>query len=579
MSKWRLYLKELTNQTSKERVAHLIIVFCLLAWLTSLSQIRINELDVTAFGPFQYLPFFYWFALLTMVCLNLILSKPFLKFSSMLIICLMTLGTLSIIMPYGGASPDAYAISSLSRLIFEYGNLDFGYIYIPSYPTSFVYNGIVQEVLDVSVRDLVRFYPLFIGIFYMFGIAILVSSISDYFNIEKQEKLSIIALSFLAFGVFMFSVGARIDPVPQAFAIVLLPYFLGTFIRNGPKWRVTSLLLLAAIVSSHMMTSFILLLITFMLLLFVGKQQITRFITPLTFWFAWMIFIGISQFKFGFNFLREIQQFEISFLEISQKTTGLTGAVIPGTEMYLLFRKLTVILIGLLLLFSLIYLFMKRRKLSFLLVGLLISTFPLFIFWLTVNKEFLTRIVEMSVIFVCLIFGFGMHEFLKDHRRDDEKNLHLGKYELKTKMLFTIVIMFLILTASFFSILTARHSDMVIGYSASQIKGNEFIVYKSNKTIFAYRPLAVEYPDYITVVSRETHGLERGLDDVKGFEGIIGISQQWVNWQQTRNLDALVLAKQWLNKAHNVSSVYDNGNFRAYTKKKTVLQDNAPSHA
>jgi len=491
------------------------------------------------------------------VYLNLILSKPYLKLISIGMIGLMSMGTLAIILPFGGAMTDPYVIVPVARQVIEQGTFVVWNPYPADYPTYFVLHGVLQEVLGVSTREVIRFYPLLVMIFSLFGIALLISSICKHFNIKTEERLTIIGLSFLSFTIMMFSVGARVDPVPQTFALVLLPYFLASFCRQDLGWRAISIIIFFALVSTHMMTSFIAIILAICLQLFVDRRSLSRIMLPLVLWFGWVIYIGIRQFEGAIIYFWSILQLEMWFGEVIEKATGLAGLGIPGVETYLFLRRLTIILIGLLLLFSSLYLLKQKRKLAFLLIGFMIVCSTLLFFWFTTGRELLTRWVEVSVVFVSLIFGFGLHEVLRNSAVNGRK------WQIYLRILVSQITVVLILTTSFLSILTARHSDVVYSRTESQTRGYDFTVFRSDEQIFSGIPFILEY-----YAPRERQrGGASDVDALKDFAGIIAISEQRKNLEQIserRVITPLMLTEEWLNESPSAARIYDNGSFQAY---------------
>lgn len=550
-------MNRFTNQASKEKIILLLLTICFSIWVISAFKTQISSMNPTAIGPFQYLPPIFWPVLLTVVYLNLIPSKPYLKFISMLMIGLITMGTLVIILPFGGAMTDPYVIVPTARLVFEYGTVDFWHSYPPVYPTYFIFHGALQEVLGVSTREIIRFYPLFVMIFSLFGIAILVRSICKHFNIKTEERLAIIGLSFLSFAVFMFSVGLRADPVPQAFALVLLPYFLASFCTQDAKWRAISIIIFFALATTHMMTSFIAIMLALCLQVFIDRRSLSRLMLPLVLWFGWVIYIAIGQFEYAINYILSILQLEAGVGEVVWKATGLAGLGVPGVETYLFLRRLTIILIGILLLFSFLYLLKKKRKLAFLLLGFLAACSTLLFFWFTIGAGLLSRWVEISAVFASLVLGFGLYEVLK--------NLVVNgkKWQMNLRVLVPQITVVLILITSFLSILTAGHQAVIFARTESQTRGYEFTVFRSDEPIYSGFPFILEY--YATM-EREKAGAS-DVDALKDFAGIIAISEQRKNLEQAherREITPLMLTEEWLNKSPSAARIYDNGSFQAY---------------
>lgn len=562
-------MKEVTKQTTKEKIIFILIIICLLCWIISVSNTQVYKIDITAIGPFQYLPLIFWPALLIIVYLNLIPSKPLIKLILMLITCLMTFGTIAIITPYGVPDPDTLTIMSSAQLIFKTGTIYASETsaYESCYPSSFLFNAILQGILGISVKDITRFYPLILLPLYLFGVIILVNSISNHFNFKKEERFSIFNLSILAFAIFVFSISIRLDLVPQNFALVLLPYLLGVFFVSDIRWRAISIIILFTLISTHYITSCIMLLLIFMLVV-VDKKSLQRLMFPVVLWATWVIYIGILHLKSGFDILYSIFMLETSIESATGKLTALGGLDIPGMEFYLFSRRLTLVMIGLLLLFSFLYLLIKKRKLAFLLLGFLLCISPLLSFWILKSPVFVYRAIEFSAVFISMIFGFGLHEFFKNRNKEKDYYKNHGKTTLKT--LFTLIIVIMILITSFLSVFTAQHAVTVAGTTDSQVAGTEFLVFGITEPLLLVtrKPLALDYKNRpINKPLSANTDMPTFLRNSKGV--IIGISTQWVNSDKISHkseVTPLTQSEEWLNKHPGVVKIYDNGYFRGYLK-------------
>jgi hypothetical protein len=548
-----------------------MLLLCLCGWIASVANTRVYELHPYGFGPFQFLPPYYWFLLLITILLTIFLSQihcnVFLKIAPVLILGLFTIGTVSIINPYARSYPDAYCNVDLSNLIFHYGTINYGNEYTKAYPTSFLFIGILQELTGITNYNIARFFPLFLIFGYFFGILSLGGSISNLFGIDWNRKFSIICLSFLSFTVFLFSLGIRTDPSPQTFGIILLPYFLASYVIRESRYSMIALLLLLTLVSTHMMTSFIAILLLFWFLFLSGKHTFYKLIFPLTLWFGWVTYVGIVQLKWGINYIIKIWEFEFRF----EKSIG--GITIPGSEIYAYFRLASIFLIGLLFIISLLYLMEHNKKLTTLLLGFVAISSVYVIVYFLQGLEFLTRVVEINSIFVCLVFGFGMSLIFADFLKLTPINSEFPFEKILSKNLFIFIIIIIILLCSFFSILTSRKADVSTGTTQSEINGFEFALFTSDEKILypILPPIQHATNDY-TIWTRivrawdaETKG--NAYKVISSFKGIVVISQQWKIRQQILEVvewTSLSIAEILMNENHKIQKIYDNGNFIAY---------------
>ena len=196
-------IQTISSKLDNDQIAKIIFILqnvFLVGWLISTSNLQLNELHPNSFGPFHFLPMIYWFSLLGTVFTTFFVitlnGKVHLKFYHILLLGLMTMGTLSIIEPYGRGYPDAYVNVNLGELIFQHGTISYGSNYPKVYPTFYLFMGIFQSISNFSF-SIVRAFPLMLEILYLFGIAYLVNSIAKYFNITTTDKKLMIICSFV----------------------------------------------------------------------------------------------------------------------------------------------------------------------------------------------------------------------------------------------------------------------------------------------------------------------------------------------------------------------------------------------
>lgn len=565
------------NKNQMNKLIHIILTILLSGWMFSISNISINELDLNKFGPFHFMPVLFWILFIGIILVTVYLSQVsyniiFIRTFHIILIGLLVFGTLSAIEPYGRSYPDAYVNVNLGELIFQHGTTDFGSDYPQVYPSFYLFMGIFQVITGFSF-SIVRFFPIILLILYLFGIVTLVYSISDHFKLaKKDEKMIVVSFTFLAFTTMIFSLGVRTDPSPQTFAIVLAPFFISSFIQEKLEKRIVTLIILFALFTTHMMTSFIVLLLVSFFLLSTNRELISRILLPIVIWFGWVTYVGIFQLKYGFNYIIKILEFEVNVEKAAK------GMYLPGSEMYVQFKLLSIILIVILFLISLIFLLKQNKKLSFILIGFVtITAFPI-IFYFAKSTEFLTRVFEISSIYTSLIFGFGMFLFFKKYLIDVKYNMWSSKSQIANgntknfKIYLALFMVTIILFGTTLSLLTTRRSDVLTGTTNSEVDGYAFMLYKSNKSIFT----PILPPINKKTDLADIHRIVRAWDDkiktnafneINHFDGLIGISEQWIirlRIHEKSELSSLDTSIEKFDKTSNMQKIYDNGQFITY---------------
>lgn len=559
--------------TFREKLAAILLLACFAVWLASVFNTPPLEMDPTAIGPFQFMPGIFWLglflAVLLVLYLNLTPASSFLRYLSLAVVGLFTLGTLAVILTYGISSPDSYSVVSMGRIAFQEGTIAFGHPYVASFPTAFIFTGVLQELLGISTTQVIRFSPFVTLAAYLCGMVILVTAFFKELDIREKTVLSVAGFSFLAYAVFMYSLGARIDPVPQGFALMLLPFTLGFYMRKASVgWLFLSLVSLGALISTHFLTSGFVVAMLIGTLLMLDRKALIKMLLPVVGWLSWVVYVGVYQLQGAMDYIQRSYALETRFEAVSAKVTGVaeTGVGISGAETYLQLRMLTLALIAILLGIGFSYLLMRKRRVARLVVVLLISCAPVLFFWFSSGTEFLTRIVEMMVPLAAVIFGFGLYEALRKWEENAGGD-RIARIRINSniRVVLRAGVAVLVLAGSFLSVLTASHSEIVFGHTRSQMEGNKFIVVKSQQQILSHRPLALEYPDYQTSFRETWTGAD--VEKAKDFPGIIAISAQWKNHLQIQikqEETPLHTMEEWLEESPTAARIYDNGGYQAY---------------
>ena len=402
---------------------NILLLICLCWWIISVANVRIFEFETTDFGPFQYLPLYFWLLLLIVCYFNLLPASKNTKILSMLVLGLITIGTLSIIEPFGRLH-DSWQNIATSKIIYDAGALNFGHEYVRSYPLQYLIFGTILEITGMSVRDLVRFTPIFMMIAYLSGLILIIKSLSSLFKLNGEDVWNITSISFLFLSVFGLSLlGLRINAAPQSISFILFFYFIFVFLKNGVQWRILSIFLSLSIIMAHFITPIVM--ISAFLCFIIGYKiinkndidknnyYISRFTLPFVAFVSWSLFIALLFFNFSINFIKKLYSLENKF------NAGTIGSGLIENEQILIIRQITMVIVGFLLIYCFYILMRNRRDIGIPLglFGLALS--PGFIFYI-LQSEFATRILEFSILPVSLIFGFGVHEILKSKKYSTE---------------------------------------------------------------------------------------------------------------------------------------------------------------
>lgn len=532
-----------------------ILAICLLTWILSVKDIQINKLQPTDFGPFQYFPFFFWPSLIIVCYLNLIPDNKNNKILSMLLLGFMTLGTLSIIEPFGRMT-DSWQNVALSKIIFQGGNLDYGQEYIRSYPLLFLFLGALQEITYISVGNIVRFTPLIMMIGYLFGTILVIKVISSLFEYNNNEIWSIASISFLFLVVFGLSLlGLRINPAPQSMASVLFLYIIFIFFRNGIEWRFLFVLLTLELMLIHFITpptmffAFLCFLFGYSMYnrdkILKNKYNLSRMMLPFSVFFVWCVYVSTSFFK------NSILQFEnLIYLE-NMYNIETVGSGLPSNELLTTYRQISMIIVGFILIYAFFVLLQKKKDLGISIGLFCLALSPGYILYIF-QSDFGGRILQLSILPTSLLFGFGIFEILK------------------TKKYTSYIVVFLILAASLMSIITSNNGDIYEGISYPDITGSKFVVdyTDTDKLVYHSRLATDDYSNvwYTTpLIPNVNKDLYRIILNLK--DKIIVISDRWIYRQmyiEKKEENSIKRVEENFTRNINVNKLYNNGNFRIY---------------
>lgn len=548
--------EQILNPNIRERRIIFILIISLCWWIISVAGVRIYEFQPYDFGPFQYMPFFFWPFFIIVCFINIIKTKKHTKILSMLILGLMTIGTLSIIEPYGRMH-DSWQNVATSKIIYSTGTLNFGHDYVQSYPLHYLIFGTLLEITSMSVRDIVRFTPIFMVFAYLSGLILIIKSFSPLFRLNSKEILNITSISFLFLSIFGLSLlGLRINPAPQSIAFILFFYFIFTFLKNEIKWRILSLLLFFSIISTHFITPIVMIYSFFCFIvgyIILNKNDvennnhyISRFALPFVAFSSWSVFISILFFRYSINFAEQLFYLENKY------NLETVGGSIPGNEQILIIRQITMVIVGFLLIYC-FYILMRNRRDIGIPLGLFgLALTPGLIFYI-LQSEFSSRVLEFSVLSISLIFGFGVYE------------------TLKSKKYFTCFAIVLILIASLTSVFTTNNGDIYESISANEIASSNFITKYADTNKFIY-PFRLPSEDYsvlwngsaplISTIHTNVSEIILNLKD-----NTVIISDNWINKQmyieRKKNNSIRFIEANYATNVY-AKKIYDNGKNRIY---------------
>lgn len=544
------------------RLILILLFLSIVIWGISLILSKTISLSILSLGPYEQMNAFYWIALIIPIIIIFIVKyKKYLIFICLLLF-LFVIVTFTYLLPYGPASPDSFVVASMAKLIFNFGTKDFTYLYADAYPLSFIFNGAIISCLNISVAQFIRYNPIFICMLIIFGAIIVIKSLSKRFCESRDFVESAIVFTVLVTVIFAFSLSLRIDLVPQSFGIILFLFFIGAYLRDDRNFKRISYIVFFAITITHLITSIFTILICIVITL-AFKKPINQIILPLLIFFFWIIYQSIHQLNFGINFLKNTMELEMDITSILGKTTGFVFEE-EKLQLFILFRRTFIILLIIITLISIISLITYNKKILYYLIIFYFSLSPLFVFILLQSTSFINRFLEMSTPLIAITIGFGIASFV--HLLKEKNTYKQFNFKIKLKSIFYIFFIVLIIFTSYFAIITAHQSTSSIGFTYPEILGTRHLISHDDRVIFAYKPLGIEYPDYYSIASRETEGLERGIDEMKGFYGDIFITQKWLNWQKIHGSNKLMQGEIWIQNHKYADKVYNNGLARIYIK-------------
>lgn len=545
---------EIKNFELRDRYILFTLVICLLGWLVSVANVRIYQFQNNVFSPFQSLPFIYWPLLIIVCYINLIPTKKNTKILSMGILGLMTLGTLSIIEPYGRMH-DSWQNVALSKLIFQKGTVLFGYEYTQSYPSLFILFGTLQQITNISVGSLVRMTPLLLMIAYIFGSLLAVDSIALLFKYNPKKSWEIASISFLFLVIFGLSIlGLRINPAPQSIAYILFIYFIYSSLKDRIERRIISLIICITIVTTHFITPLVMFfsytILTFTLTftnrsknLRTSIKRSSRVIFPLIVFASWTIYQAFYYVKYGINYIQYCFNAETKI----GANVPMSSLPVNVNEYFIINKQVTIIIVGSLILYSLVIVIKKEKYLGISLFLFWLGLTPGLLFYL-VASDFSSRFFELSTFPLSLIFGFGIYE------------------ALKRKSILKHIIIILILIASTTSIYTANNGDIYNYITKSEIVGSKFINANTDPTklIYGFR-LPVENYSALWRCGAPTENIDPDFSKLNN--NTIAVSDCWTCRQlclsPTKN--SLSQLEYILGRESRFKKIYDNKKFRIYS--------------
>lgn len=249
-----------------------------------LSPTNIFNLNESNFGPYQFVPFYFW---ITFIALNILafifIAHKSIQFKSIFKerICylllglsfgILSIGSLSLLFPHSTLADSWHNTAFSEELILD-GS--FASTYVMTYPLFYIINGIILVGSGLSPEFLIQIYPLICLIIYLIGTYLLIKNFLKVFfpkTTNSQQNKAWLA-SFYFFCVFGSKLGLRINPAPQTLGYIFLVFFLAFFFKqlgeNNNKNRILPIILLSLILFTHLivfiyLVFFLLILILFM---------------------------------------------------------------------------------------------------------------------------------------------------------------------------------------------------------------------------------------------------------------------------------------------------------------------------
>ncbi|MHA1425924.1 MAG: hypothetical protein ACTSQI_08035, partial [Candidatus Helarchaeota archaeon] len=278
-------------------VAFCIILFIItLVTIMTLPPTDIYSLSETDFGPFQFVPPYFWLSFCTLSVFSLILLlNKFIQFPSITHerLCylllgfsfgLLAIGSLVILFPYSTLS-DSWHNTAFSEALIEDGVIHSSYVM--SYPIFYIFNGILLQIPGLTPELLIQISPIICLTLYLIGSFLLVRNALNLFfpDLKESQKNKAWFLTFYFFCVFGAKLGIRINPAPQTLGYIFLLFFLTFFLKqvNKPtnKTRILPILLLNLILFTHIIV-FSYLIFFLILMFFIRKFRREALITLLS---------------------------------------------------------------------------------------------------------------------------------------------------------------------------------------------------------------------------------------------------------------------------------------------------------
>lgn len=557
----------LDDKTNKIKL--LLLIICLNVWIYCVGTTRLTSLSTDIFTPFQHLPIIYFPALIIVCFLTIKPAPTGIKIFSMFVLGLMTIGTLSVIMPYGRVH-DSWQNVAIASDIFIGGNFP-SLEYTYGYPGSYLLIATVLRVTGLNVVDIVRYMPLFSVIIYIAGTIFLVDNIADLLSIRKNREVAALVFYFIAlFGFSLLSL--RTNASPQTIGWLLVPFFLGAFIKGSHmvRWRIIAIVIFFLITITHLFSSIVALVMAFSLTFFIERKDIFGFVLLVTISAAWTLYFSSFIIELGINLIKNMFNNELSF------AYSTPAAGFGDSPLYTTIRQVDILLVVALLILSLFILFRYRRKLALMLM-LMSSIGAIFLIFLFFQgAPFQDRAFLFLSLPLSLFFGFGIMHLFNENEGQSTRGSRWRWIKSASKV-FTVVI---IIVAGGMSVVTSYQSDSIWMITEPEKKAAEYLNEYTSETRITYTH-ALPVDSYMNIASRFKPVYLPGIEDMEKLlqtsERLVLITEQWRNWQlsiERKKPTSLEQALDVLEETPQANLVYNNGKSTVYyIKKPKIIND------
>jgi len=556
------------NGNMRKSISLLLLSLCFLGWIATTGSVRLYNITTSTFGPYLSLNPIFWIFYLSAVSLFFIENRQIQKFFSMCIIALMSFGTLGIIMPYG-------------RLHDSWRNIGFSYLlinkihhvnsfpsvflsgYVKSFPSFFIFNGVLGEISGIYGKDLIRFYPFLCMILYFASFYLLAKSLKSYeSNFKSIWLLSLFFLFAIAPQLFI-----RSNPAPQTFAFLLSIFLFAMLFfivaeNKKKKSRVLKLILLLfslSIITTHIITSLMVLFVFIGFMITLKVEGNRRYINSLLILSAIVFLVWTLFHSYGLKQAKIVIQNLYSVLKIVGRGYSCVGNGMSEIQIYHFMRRIAFCLLIAILVFNYVVILKYKRNLGITLLSWGISILPFAIFIFVPYGAYGDRFFLYSIIPSSIIFSVGW--LLLKNKIKNGKN---------GKIIFGIIIASILLL-SVLGLSTANHYDIPEVITKDEIEGFSFISYHTNDTHILY-PICPPFPKYDDYLKNYTQlGLvysKEWKSTLPQTESVLCISSQidnlFVLKEKTKENFFHVLEEELVKGHGSNAKIYTNGGFRSY---------------